>query len=218
MLLMLLLSAPTGPSLVFAETYVAGEVGLVLPFKNGSNAEVSGGNFGSGTPISDSVFKNSVLGGGRIGHYFQSMPWFGVSTEAYYSTPNLAQQFVTTSPPGAAPNQIVQLPGQSMKTVAWTNNFEFRMPGGKFEPYGGVGLAVMFAKLHDGTTGVSRSSTSPGLNVFAGGRYRMGEHFSFFGEWKYIYVPLDFDSSQGLAGLSTNFAAFNFLCGVGYHF
>jgi opacity protein-like surface antigen len=204
--------------ITFAETYIAGQVGITLPLKNTGEAEVSGGALGSGTSASNLVFKNSVAGGARLGHYLASIPWLGFSTEVYYSTPNLKQQTVLATPPGSAPSQNVPISGQSMRAITWSNNLEFRMPGGQFEPYGGLGLAVLFATLHDGATGTSRSTTSPGLNVYAGGRYRFGEHFSFFGEAKYNYIPVSFDPEPGLVGLSTNYTAFNLMVGVGYHF
>jgi len=201
-----------------AETYVAGEFGLVLPQKNDGNVEVSGGGFPPGTPASNLVFKNTFLGGARLGHYFESTPWFGLSTEVFYSTPNIKQQTLLVSPPGSAPSQNVAIQGQSNQLVTWATNLEFRRPGGKFEPYGGVGVGVFFARLHDGLTDTSRSSTSPGLNIYAGGRYRFTEHLSAFAEWKFNYVRFDFDPAPNLVGFSTNYAAQIIAVGAGYHF
>ena len=203
----------------YAESYVAGQIGLVFPLKATGESEVSGGSFGGGTSSTNPVFKNSVLGGARLGHYFASIPWFGFSTEVYYSTPNLAQQALNVTPSGSAPNQIVRLSGQSMRSVIWNNNLEFRLPGAQVEPYGGVGLAVMFTHLQDGTTGIGRSSTSPGLNVYIGGRYWATERVTLFAEWKYNYIPsLSFDPTGSLVGFSTNFTTINVAFGAGYHF
>src|SRR6185503_5785266 len=124
----LLIIAGSLPLLVqqaaYGETYVAGQLGLVFPLKATQDTEVSGGSFGSETPSSNLVFKNTIAGGARLGHYFQSVPWFGLSTEVNYSTPNLAQQTVTATPPGSTPNQLVRISGQSMRVVTWTTNLE----------------------------------------------------------------------------------------------
>jgi opacity protein-like surface antigen len=202
----------------YAESYVAGQIGVVLPLKATGESEVTGGSFGSGTSSTNPVFKDSVLGGARFGHFFKSIPWFGLSTEVSYSTPNLAQQALNVTPSGSAPNQIVRLSGQSMRTVIWSNNLEFRVPGVQVEPYGGIGLAVMFAHLQDATTGIGRSDTSPGLNVYVGGRYWATEHVTVFAEWKYNHIPLSFDPNGSLVGFSTNFTTMNVVLGAGYHF
>jgi opacity protein-like surface antigen len=206
-----------GVTCVEAETYIAGEFGLVFPLKNGLDVEVSGGGFPAGTSAGNLVFKNSFLGGGRLGHYFESLPWFGLSTEVFYSSPNLKQQTLFVAP-SSGPPQNVPLPGQSTQLITWTTNLEFRMPGEWFEPYGGVGVGVFFAELHDGATQTDRSSTKPGLNIYAGGRYRIFEHISVFVEGKYNYVRFNFDPTPTLLGLNTNYTPLIFVFGVGYHF
>ena len=52
----------------------------------------------------------------------------------------------------------------------------------------------------------------------AAGHDRFADHFSFFGEWKYNYIPLSFDPAPGLVGISTNYTAFSVVVGAGYHF
>ncbi len=92
---------------------------------------------------------------------------------------------------------------------------------GQFEPYAGVGMGVFFARLKDGGTGESSSSTTVGLNTQVGLRYLVTQHVSLFGEWKYNRASFDFARSsptQATGGVKGDYSAHHLVFGVGYHF
>ena len=99
---LLALLAPIVPitSLAYAETYVAGQIGVTLPsIGNGLTDNELTGVFPPGSTISDQSLKTSLLYGGKLGHYFRSLPWLGLEAEVYNTTPDIKQQDITFSGP-----------------------------------------------------------------------------------------------------------------------
>ena len=93
---------------------------------------------------------------------------------------------------------------------------------GPVEPYAGVGLGVFFARIHDGASGESSSSNlRPGLNTQVVLRWRLTEHLSLFGEWKYNRATFNFDDSgptQATGALKGDYSAHIAAGGLGWHF
>lgn len=148
---------------VQAEMYVAGQVGVNIPY-NLSNVEWSAGGVTLGG--NDLALHNSLMYGAKLGYYFDSLKWLGVETEAFNATPHVKQQDLTIGgfPFGTAP-------GVNFRVLTWAPvNIVVRYQTGAFEPYAGVGLGVFFSRLSDGTD--SSSTTDVGLNTQLGLRYR----------------------------------------------
>ena len=125
--------------------------------------------------------QTSVVYGAKLGYYFESLKWLGVETEVYNTTPHVKQQHVTV---GGIPLGVI--PGSDLRVLNWSPiTIVARYQMGKFEPYAGVGLGLYFARLKDPASGDSSTSTTPGLNTQVGLRYRITDHISAFGEWKY---------------------------------
>jgi opacity protein-like surface antigen len=202
---------------VQAEMYVAGQAGISIPNKF---SNVSGQDSLAGTSLSDIGLQNSLIYGAKLGYYFESMKWLGVETEVFNSNPNIKQQNATVSGGGGSFSGTI--PGQNVRVLNWAPiNVVVRHQMGKFEPYGGVGLGLYFARIKDGETGETSSSTRPGLNTQLGARYLVTQNIALFGEWKYNYATLHFSDSSPTAatgGFNGNYSANIFAFGVGYHF
>jgi opacity protein-like surface antigen len=197
--------------------YVAGQVGVTFP-NNFSNIE--GVDSSTGLRISDVSLQDSFMYGAKLGYYFDSMKWLGVETEVFNTNPNIKQQNVTVSGPGGSATGPI--PGQYIRVLNWSPvTIVVRYQAGQFEPYAGVGMGVFFARIYDGTTGESSSTTSVGLNTQLGLRYLLNKNLSLFGEWKYNRANLNFSDSTPTAatgGFKGDYSANLLAFGVGYHF
>lgn len=208
-LLTFVLFSPT----VQAEWYAAGQGGV--SFSNSFNNVESTGEL-AGIHFSDLDLHRAPVYGGKVGYYFDSLKWLGVEMEAFSSTPHLKQQNWTLSVLGTSASAI--LPGQDLRVTNWSPiNVVVRYQMGPIEPYGGVGLAVFFARIHDGATNTSASSNArPGLNTQVGIRWRITNHLSLFGEWKYNRATFHFqDPTLGLRG---EYSAHIGVGGLAWHF
>lgn len=159
-----------------AEWYVAGQGGV--SFSNNFNNPESTGTL-AGVHFSDLDLHRAPVYGAKVGYYFDSLKWLGVEMKAFSSTPHLKQQNATLSFGGASASTI--LPGQDLRVTNWSPiNVVVRYQMGPIEPYGGVGLGVFFARIHDGATNTSASSNArPGLNTLPSGSFK----HSGKGEW-----------------------------------
>lgn len=193
-----------------AEWYVAGQVGANLP-ADLSDVQWSAG--GASVSGNDLALQTSLVYGGKVGYYFDSVKWLGVETEVFNATPHIKQQNYTIGG-----FNFGTVPGLYNRMLTWAPvNLVVRYQAGSFEPYAGVGLGVFFSHLS--ASGFSSSSTDVGLNTQVGLRYRITGAIAMFGEWKYNWANIGHDN---LAGTGLNFEAdyraHNFVFGVGYHF
>src|SRR5690348_15692498 len=104
------------PSSSLAENYIAGQIGVSLP---GSLSNVN--RVSPLVRAPDSDLMNSFLYGGKLGHYFDQMRWFGVEAELFRSNPNISQN-------GAEP-------GASLSMTVWGATLLARYPGERLQPY-----------------------------------------------------------------------------------
>jgi opacity protein-like surface antigen len=213
----LLLCASALPA--WGEMYIAGQVGLTSP-RNASQVDLAvDQTVLPPLSLSDLSLKNSVMYGGKLGYYFDSVKSLGIETEAFTTTPHLKQQNVTVSALDGSPPVSQDLSGANFRVTTWAFNLVVRYPGERFQPYVGAGPGIFFAKLKDDTD--SASSTKVGLNTQVGLRYLITQNLAVFGEWKYNHVRLNFDSQAfgpGVSGFSLHYSANLFVFGVGYHF
>ena len=195
---------------VQAEIYVAGQVGVNIPY-NLSNVEWSAGGVTLGG--NDLSLHNSLMYGAKLGYYFDSLKWLGVETEAFNATPHVKQQNLTIGG-----FDFGTAPGLNFRVLTWAPvNIVVRHQMGAFEPYAGVGLGVFFSRLSDGTD--SSSSTDVGLNTQLGLRYRVTTNLALFGEWKFNHANITHNNIAGTGlNVSADYNAHNFVFGVGYHF
>ena len=207
-----------------AETYISGMVGYTLAQDTTKGRVVDPANVGlpSGTTISNVDLNNSFMYGAKLGHYFNSTPWLGVEIESFTTTPHRPAQRLTLNAPGVGTIQQDE-PGATNRIVFVSPNLVMRYQAGSFEPYVGIGPGVFFLhqkQLTASGTDYSQSSTRFGLNTQVGLRYRMTEHVSLFGEWKYSYARINLSGQADVNhfGINAGINLHHFIFGVGYHF
>jgi opacity protein-like surface antigen len=193
-----------------AETYVAGQIGVNIPYDL-SNTEWSVG--GATVGGNDLSLQTSLVYGAKLGYFFESMKWLGIETEVFNATPHLKQQNYTIGG-----TNLGTVEGVNNRILTWAPiNVVVRYQMGAFEPYAGVGLGVFFSRLSG--DGFSSSSTDVGLNTQLGLRYRVTNQVAVFGEWKFNRANISHDNLVGTGvNVSADYNAHNLVFGVGYHF
>ncbi|MFO0779345.1 MAG: porin family protein [Nitrospira sp.] len=213
----LLIGASAIPA--WGEMYMAGQVGLTSP-RSASQVDLAvDQTILPPISLSGLELKNSIVYGGKLGYYFDSVKSLGIETEAFTTTPHLKQQNVTVSALDGSPPVSQELSGAHFRVTTLAFNLVVRYPGGRFQPYAGAGPAIFFAQLKGAAD--SASSTKPGLNTQVGLRYLITPNLALFGEWKYNHVRFSFDTlafGAGSSGVSFHYSAHHFVFGIGYHF
>lgn len=224
LLLMMLL-----PSTAMAESYIAGQLGMALPSLGKGLTDIdTTTQFIPGTTHSDLALQNSLLYGGKLGHYFKRARWFGIETEVFNTTPNIKQQTHSFENSGVVVTSPDPLQGAHFRVLTWAPvNFMFRYPKTRLQPYIGIGPGIFFARISgEGFGAQNPTSVSDnwriGLNAKAGLEYYITRRFTAFGEWKYNYARFSFKENPDLfpfpygfkATYSTHLVAF----GLAYHF
>jgi opacity protein-like surface antigen len=209
-----------------AETYIAGQVGYTVAQDTTRGKVTDPGLLGlpAGTTVSNTSLNNSLMYGMKLGHYFDSTPWLGVEMESFLTNPHTPQQQITLQAPGVG-TILLDETGATNRLIVVAPNLVARYQAGAFEPYAGIGPGVFFLhqrqeSLVPGTPAYSQSSTRVGLNTQVGLRYRMTDHVSVFGEWKYNYVRFNLagQADGPYAGINAVANLHHFVFGVGYHF
>jgi opacity protein-like surface antigen len=230
----------------YAETYVAGQIGVTFPLSGLSNgdlttstASVPGGtvNFPSGTTVSDQSLNDAFLFGGKIGHYFSKARWFGIEAEIFYGTPHIKQQDITLrsgtpvtfTPSGGGPSTslgneltFVGVPGVNFQVLTIAPvNLMFRYPGRRLQPYIGIGPAIFLARIKDPSISQgedSQSSTRVGLNALVGVRYYFTRRVAAFAEGKFNYVRFSFEENPNFFGFDATYMPIHVSFGLSLHF
>ena len=205
----------------YAETYVAGEIGLVKP-QSLSDGKVTQDGFG-GLDLSDQPLKNSLGLGGKLGHYFTKARWIGIETGVSYSTPHIKEgSLIFTGPGGSA--TVGGLSGIHQRMITWDMDMIFRYPGYRLQPYIGIGPSIYFATLTGPTAPPGQSGVSfLGFNVEGGLRYYVTRNWALFGEGKYNYTRMNYSSNHSDPnadpfGFRATYSAVTLSLGVSYHF
>jgi opacity protein-like surface antigen len=179
-----------------AETYLAGQIGVTFP------ESLSNVNFVSPlSPGPEFDLKTSLAYGGKLGHYFEELPWLGVEAELFRTNPVISQK-------GAEPGAALSVTTLAMNVVA-------RYQGRRWEPYVGVGPGIFFSRVKSASP-VSRfdeaQSTSIGLNTQVGVKFFVTGRVALFTEWKYNHSRISFDSLP-----NGTYNAHHWMFGVAYH-
>jgi len=210
----------------YAETYVAGQIGYTVA-QDTSRTRPNDPTYAGlpvGTTMSSVDLNNALMYGLKLGHYFEKLPWLGVELEGFVTSPHRPQQRLTLGVPGTG-NVTVNEGGATNRLVIVSPLLMVRYQAGAFEPYAGIGPGVFFLhqqQLTSSTSGqaYSQSNTGVGLNTQVGMRYRITDHVSLFGEWKFNYARLDLSGQANVNHFGVNAIAtlHHFVFGVGYHF
>jgi hypothetical protein len=214
-------------SATYAETYIAGQFGVTLPSVAGKSlgeGEMSGRFITPGSKVSAQSLDESILYGGKIGHYFKAVPWLGLEAEVYNTTPHIKQQMLTFSGP-SGPIGSINVPGLHLRVLTVAPfNVMFRYHKARLQPYVGVGPGLFFARIEDPalTSNNTQSSMGFGVNAQAGVRYYITRQIALFGEGKFNYTRFSFDETPAgffnLFGFDADYKMFHASFGLSVHF
>ena len=211
----------------YAESYVAGQFGVTLPsVGNGLSNNDLTGVFIPGSTTSDQALKSSILYGAKVGHYFQSVPWFGLEAEMYNTTPHVKQQTITFFAPSGASAGSASTEGLNFRVFTLAPlNLTFRYHKTRLQPYIAFGPGLFIARLKDPslTSDNTQSSTALGLNAQAGLRYYVTRHFTVFMEGKFNHARFNFSETPpganfNLFGFNSTYNMFHVAFGLSYNF
>lgn len=209
-----------------AETYIAGQAGFTLAqdTARGRANDPTYAGLPTGTSVSNVNLNNSAMYGVKVGHYFESVSWLGVELEGFVTSPHRPQQRLTLAVPGSG-NVTVEEGGATNRLIVVSPLLLARYQAGAFEPYVGVGPGLLLLHQNQltsaaGGTAYSQSYTGIGLNTQVGLRYRLADHVSMFGEWKFNYARLSLpgQADVGHYGINAVATLHHFVFGIAYHF
>ncbi len=193
------LLAMAGPTQ--AEWYAAGQIGANFADRL-TNIEGTGSLAGLRAPDFD--LKNAVVYGGKLGYFSANGP-LGLELDVFNSQPNI--------------KNLDDIPGIHMRVTNVGLNIILRYPGETFQPYVGIGGALLIAHISDSATTKSDSDVGGGLNLLAGLRTFITPYVALFGEYKYTRGTLTFnDAFPSGGGFSGDYQAQYVVFGVSYHF
>ena len=204
----------------YAETYVAGQLGMTFP-QSLSDGTVTQHGIGS-LDLSDQPLKNSFMLGAKLGHYFTKAHWLGIETGLSFANPHVKEGLLTFSGPGGSASGI--FPGVHNRMIIWdVATLMFRYPGYRLQPYVGIGPALFLAKASGSDALPGQSATDIGLNAEIGARYYITRRWALFGEGQYHRARLGYTSNDDNPaadpfGFRATYSALTFSLGVSYHF
>jgi hypothetical protein len=222
-------------SQAFADTYIAGAIGVTLPLPasveadenlNYPNPPGPGQLFrGSSTTIG---MKDSVAYGLKFGHYFGSLPWLGLETDVFTTTPHVMAGTIAVDTKSSTVGTFREAQsGVHLRFTTWAFSLMARYPARHWQPYAGIGPAIFWG--HASGTGLSCNNTCPGPSVDtssttlgwasqAGLRYVTEASVVLFGEWKYMSTTANFDQVRSFSNIDVHYQAHMLLAGIGYQF
>lgn len=200
-LLSLLLLVTSLPTLTSAEWYVAGQFGGNFP---GKLTAVRGTGILKGLDAPDFDLKPSYAYGGKIGFY-PGHHILGAELDVLSSIPHI--------------KNLDEIPGIHLSVTNIGLHMLIRYPGLTFQPYGGIGPAIIVSHLGSSETTRSDSNVTVGLDLLTGIRAFVTPTIAVFTEYKFTLATLRFtDSFADNNGFHGNYRVNQLVVGVSYHF
>ena len=203
----------------YAETYVAGQLGMTFPqaLKHGEATQDQLNGFSVG----DQPLKNSLMLGAKLGHYFSRAKWIGIESGLSFANPHIKEGTLTLSNSNGSASGTFG--GVHQRMIIWDADVIFRYPGYRLQPYIGFGPSLYFASLKGPDAPPGQSATSIGFNVEGGLRYYLTRNWALFGEGKYNrarlgYISNDSNDAADPFGFRATYSALTVNLGVSYHF
>ena len=197
-----------------AEVYIAGQVGGAFP-QDLRNVEGTGTI--QGVVFNDLNLANTLMYGGKLGYFFEDpgLQWLGAEIEVFAGNPHVKSQVITA--PGGGPTAAALGNGSHLRTLTSALNVIARYPGARWQPYVGLGLAYVNAKLSD--EGFTVSDSAPGVNLLAGVKVFVTRDLSVFAEGKYTYSSFQFEDAGVVgAGIKGVYSVPGVMVGIAWHF
>jgi opacity protein-like surface antigen len=173
--------------------------------------------------LSEVDFDGSMLYGGRVGYWFDSVPWLGFAlTASYYNADEDARGTENSR------LEIGVIPVSALLTLRYPLLKSSDFPQGQVYPYVGVGPGMFMTKVRQQLTGVNKSrqirdsSVEVGVDLRAGiGFFYPNESWYYFTEYRFTHVGssnykenIGVPAELRLGSMDTH----SFVFGVGYHF
>lgn len=133
-----------------------------------------------------SEYKDSFLLGGRVGLYFDRLPWFGLALDVSYFKADIDL-------PDGAKNDVVPISLLALGRIPLLISREF--PLGRLQPYVGAGVSVVYSRSDTG--GVTDTSWDPGFDFRLGLTWMINRTIGLFGEYRFTYVNPTYEFSRG---------------------
>jgi opacity protein-like surface antigen len=134
----------------------------------------------------ETQWKASFVGGGRVGFYFEGLPWIGMALDASWFRP---EEDVSANP---VKLDVVPISVLVMGRLLLVKSPEF--PKGRLQPYLGIGPGFFLTKFKLDTPMVSDSSFDVGLDLRAGLNFMIIKNLGVFAEYRFTYVAPEFDT------------------------
>ena len=188
----------------------------------------------------DLRFDSSVTGGGRLGYWFEALPWLGLGLDVAYFAPNVSSQNVdTTVKLAGVSTNVGQVSFDKLKLDVTDVSFDLmlRWPGlvassqfpkGRLQPYLTVGPAVFLVTAKDSTNfgtpnNQSRHDTTVGVKAGFGTTWMLTPNIGLFGEYRFTHFSPKFEFDSDVAGFSktkveTDVNTHHVLVGVTFRF
>lgn len=184
-----------------AEWYVAPQFGVNFGDRI-KNVEGTGPLSGLTAPSFD--LQNSYTYGLKVGHYF-SHHIFGIEVDALHSTPHI--------------KNVDNLEGIHLRMTNVGIHLLARYPGKTYQPYVGIGPAILIARLSGSANNQADSTVNVGVNVLVGIRAFVTPRMAVFTEYKYTDGTPRFTGAYGnVGGFQGDYIAQQLVVGLSYHF
>ncbi len=245
-LLLLLLGSP----LAHAELYIAGYLGGSVTQSNDLKYKdnITFGPGGLNATVHTVDFSSSLMGGGKVGYWFGSIPYLGFEVEGYHFNPDINQQTKTVTgtfrgapipagaqvtlgvaaqglagfPPDRAAISVTGLGFHLLGRLRFYQDNTF--PNGRLQPYLGVGPALFFSEVRlKPVTNQSDESADVGVQGVLGTRFLVHPGFSAFAEYKFSHFTTEtsfapFGTGTRSTRISMDLNSHHIYGGVAVHF
>ena len=188
---------------VSAEPYVAGYVGVALPFDQDTTSENP-----VDIAITDFKPEDSVVFGARGGYWFDNFPYIGVEANVQAWFPDIDEQnvVVTKLAGSPTPNASDKRFAAEVDAISMAVVLLGRYPFGDFVPYAGGGIGwthVDFSSVQFDSLDVrADDDLFPHIQVQGGLKYFFTPNLGLFVE--YMWQKKHFDTTIGLDGSDPN--------------
>lgn len=187
-------------------------------------------------------FNTSGTGGGRVGYWFDRLPWDGMGVDVFYFSPNIDAQTVPTAvtlstPLGSISGSVSSNLANASIGVVGVSFDVLRLrlplltseayPQGQLQPYFTAGPALFRTHLKDSTnfsppSNQSDTDVSVGVKVGTGLSFQVTRWLVVFGEYRYLHFSAQtgFQSTSPVsqATVSTDFNTHQVIGGVSFRF
>jgi opacity protein-like surface antigen len=158
------------------------------------------------TITGDVKVDSSFTVGGRVGYWFERVPWLGMGLDVFYFEPNIPTQDITATATGFGGS--ITGPAEWRETSVSVVGIGFdvlrarmsllkskEFPRGRLQPYMTAGPALFLTKLKDtdafAPPNQSQSDTSVGVKVGAGVAFQITKALALFAEYRFTHFTAD---------------------------